>query len=86
MPDTFILRNLNGVNDGEEGRGEEKEGEVGEPEAKGHEKKKWKDMKKGTKGKRRIARAVEDYSRNTDRKKEFTNKPKERIDPEEWSL
>jgi hypothetical protein len=66
MPDTFILGDLN---DGEEGRGEEKEGEVGEPEAKGHEKKKWKDMKKGIKGKRRIARAVEDHSRNTDRKR-----------------
>jgi hypothetical protein len=34
-----------------------------------HEKKKWKDMKKGTKGKRRIARAVEDHSRNMDRKR-----------------
>jgi hypothetical protein len=57
------------VSDGEEGRGEEKEGEVGEPGAKRHEKKKWKDMKKGTKGKRRIARAVEDHSRNMDRKR-----------------
>jgi len=69
IPDAFILGNLNGVSDGEEGQGEEKEGEVGEPEAKRHEKKKWKDMKKGTKGKRRIARAVEDHSRNMDRKR-----------------
>jgi hypothetical protein len=84
MPDTFILGDLNGVNDGKEGRGEEKEGDVGEPEAKGHEKKKKKNgIKKGTKDKRRIARAVEDYSGS---KKEFMNKPKERIDPEEWSL
>jgi hypothetical protein len=38
------------VNDGEEGRGEEEEGELGEPEAKRHEKKKWKDMNKENQG------------------------------------
>ena len=69
------------MNDGEEGRGEEKEGEVGEPEAKGHKKKKWKDMKKGTKGKRRIARAVEDHSRNTDRKMNLRISPKKESIP-----
>jgi hypothetical protein len=38
MPDTFILGSLNGVNDGEEGRGEEKEGDVGESEKRKSEK------------------------------------------------